>query len=452
MSFAPGTTIGGRYQLKEQLARGGMGSVWVGAHLQLGTPVAIKFMDPEMLASPILRARFEREARAAAELQHANIVHVHDFGFEGGIPYLVMELLRGESLEDRLERLIRLPAHAIAPLLIQIGRGLRKAHEAGYVHRDLKPGNIFITSNGDEEVIKLLDFGIAKQVNVATDGGTGSAELVGSPHYMSPEQLQDPRTIDARSDLWSLGVVLYRCLTGELPFPGDVIGVIMKHVLIAPLPRASRAARGLPHGVDDFFNRAFARDKAQRFQTVGELTEAFLKLAGARDHSARPSLTSSPALAPGADIGLAPSANLAPLTFGERAMDWLKAAQRAALNRPLIPIGVLVAVAGIVLAIELRSPSKADGSSPGERAFGAASDASSSPTSTPKGSARIQVSSTGGSCVVTINVTNHGTAPVSALVPPGLSRVYCLTQAGTTQRKDITAVEGQTTKVLFDLN
>jgi serine/threonine protein kinase len=443
--FAPGTTIGGRYELKEQLAKGGMGSVWVARHLQLGTEVAIKFMDPEMLSSPILRARFEREAKAAAQLQHANIVHVHDFGSEGDTPFLVMELLRGESLEDRLQRLVRLPGAAVAPLLVQIARGLRKAHEAGYVHRDLKPGNIFITSNGDEEILKILDFGIAKQINAVVDGGTQSTELVGSPHYMSPEQLQDPRAIDARSDLWSLGVIAYRALTGELPFPGDVVGVVMKHVLIAPLPRASRALSGLPPGVDDFFARAFARDKAQRFQSAGEMTDAFLKLVGGERSSA---LLSAPDIAPSA-LGL-PGEKDGPLTLSERALDALSVIQRGALNRPWIPIGLLVAVAAIVLVVQLRPPARPDGSPSREPI--APSDSAASQSTIPKGSARLSVSARGGSCVVTINLTNHGPAPVSALVPPGLSRVYCLTQAGTTERKDVSAVEGQTTRVLFDLN
>lgn len=219
--FAPGTMIGGRYRLKEELAKGGMGSIWVARHLQLDVDVAIKFMDPEVADSPVARARFEREARASAQLQYVHIVHVYDFGFEGYTPYLVMELLRGESLEDRLQREGRLSIQVLAPIVLQVTKGLRKAHEAGFVHRDLKPGNVFIAKSEDEELIKLVDFGIAKKTGGPIDGATGKGELIGSPHYMSPEQFQDPGNIDGRSDLWALGVIVFRALTGEFPFPGE---------------------------------------------------------------------------------------------------------------------------------------------------------------------------------------------------------------------------------------
>jgi serine/threonine-protein kinase len=287
--FAPGTTIGSRYRLKGELAKGGMGSVWVAKHLQLEVDVAIKFMAPAAVSSAVARARFEREAKAAAQLHHPNIVHVHDFGIEGDTPYLVMELLRGESLDERLKRERSLSLQATAALLIPIGRGLKRAHEAGFVHRDLKPGNIFISGSEDEEIVKILDFGIAKQTGAAADNNTKTGEFIGSPHYMSPEQITDAKDIDARSDLWSLGVILYRAITGEVPFPGDTIGAVMGSVLTGTAPRPSHRLRALPEALDHFFERAFARDRAQRFGTAKEMVNAFVQIsaAGAQSVPAR---------------------------------------------------------------------------------------------------------------------------------------------------------------------
>jgi serine/threonine protein kinase len=287
--FAPGTTIGGRYRLKGELAKGGMGAVWVAKHLQLEVDVAIKFMAPAAVSSAVARARFEREAKAAAQLHHPNIVHVYDCGIEEGTPYLVMELLRGESLDERLKRELRLSLQATAALLIPIGRGLRRAHEAGFVHRDLKPGNIFISGSEDEETVKILDFGIAKQTGAAADSNTKTGEFIGSPHYMSPEQITDAKDIDARSDLWSLGVILYRAVTGEVPFPGDTIGAVMGSVLTGTAARPSHRLRALPEALDHFFERAFARDRANRFGTAKEMVDAFVQIsvAGAQSVPAK---------------------------------------------------------------------------------------------------------------------------------------------------------------------
>jgi serine/threonine-protein kinase len=493
--FAPGTMIGGRYRLKEELAKGGMGSIWVARHLQLDVDVAIKFMDPEVADSPLARARFEREARASAQLQYIHIVHVYDFGFEGDTPYLVMELLRGESLEDRLQREGRLSMQALSPIVVQVVKGLRKAHEAGFVHRDLKPGNVFIAKSEDEELVKLVDFGIAKKTGGAIDSGTAKGELIGSPHYMSPEQLQDPSNIDGRSDLWALGVIIYRALTGELPFPGETLGVVMKHVLIGPTPKASPRAPDLPGAIDDFFERAFAKDREQRFLTARDFADAFLALAGAERPSALPAARESaspwgtsrppPAGAAPAPITIseqqtrrmqrdlappgpsaadrapsvrptAPIASMAPTAepgggFPDRALGTLETVQRKVLARPWVVLGSLLGVAlvGGLLAVVAGSRS---GSSParGSSAGAAASETPEARGGIPKGSAKVTVSATGRVCKVTINSTNHGYAPVSTLIPPGLSRIYCITPSGSTERREVSAVEGQSINVVFE--
>jgi eukaryotic-like serine/threonine-protein kinase len=276
-----GHVIAGRYRLDRALARGGMGCVWMGHHLQLDVGVAVKLMAPELAASADARARFEREAKACAQLRIPNVVQIYDFGIEDDTPFLVMELLEGEDLETRLDREGRLDKPATKVVLDQVCRGLRRAHDAGVVHRDLKPANVFLSRQGGEETVKILDFGIAKATGPASGAkATGTGALLGSPHYMSPEQVRNTSTVDLRTDLWAVGVIVFRCLTGELPFPGDQIGEVLVDVCTAPIPLASQLAGDLGPDVDRFFERALSRDLAARFQSAAELAEAFAVLAG----------------------------------------------------------------------------------------------------------------------------------------------------------------------------
>src|SRR5580704_8971012 len=275
LSVEENQLIAGRYRLTRALARGGMGSVWVARHLQLDLDVAVKFMAPEYASSADARSRFEREAKASAQLKSPNVVQVHDYGVEDGTPFIVMELLDGEDLELRLGREARLSPAGTAADLVPVCRALRRAHEAGLVHRDLKPGNIFITRSGEDEIPKILDFGIAKvQGAMLVGSSTKTGALLGSPHYMSPEQVRKSSAVDHRSDLWSVGVIAFRCLTGELPFPGDEIGDVLVGICAEPVPLASGATPGLGPEVDAFFDRALAREADRRFQSARELAEA----------------------------------------------------------------------------------------------------------------------------------------------------------------------------------
>ncbi|MFO0757188.1 MAG: serine/threonine-protein kinase [Byssovorax sp.] len=282
-ALAPGQVIGTKYRLESPLARGGMGAVWRARHLQLDVPVAVKFMDPESAASPVSRARFEREAKAAAGLKSPHIVSVHDYGLEGDLPYLVMELLQGEHLGMRLHRERRLTLAATAVILTQVAKGLRRVHEAGMVHRDLKPANIFLARIEDDEVVKVLDFGIAKDPSSLLSGRdvTATGEIIGSPHYMSPEQARCDRNIDPRSDIWSMGVITFRALTGELPFPAKVLGAVLSQVLADPIPLASQVAPDLPAEIDRFFARSLARDRNARFASLREMADELTALAQA---------------------------------------------------------------------------------------------------------------------------------------------------------------------------
>ncbi len=283
MQLISGALIGGKYRLERPLASGGMGAVWVARHTDLDVEVAIKFIQDTYASSPMLRARFEREARASAKISSAHVVHVLDYGLEGDTPFFAMELLNGEDLGAKLKREGRLTPEAMARILVQIAKGLHRAHEAGFVHRDLKPSNVFLAQMDDGELVKILDFGVAKHLSDPCGETTKTGEIMGSPHYMSPEQICEAKNIDARSDLWSLGVILYRALTGELPFPGDACGLVLAKILTSPIPVASHVAPHLGPAFDSFFRRAFERDPALRFQSAREMAEVFVTTAGAKD-------------------------------------------------------------------------------------------------------------------------------------------------------------------------
>jgi len=202
---------------------GAMGSVWVAEHLGLGTQVAVKLMMTEHARDPELVARFQQEARTMAQVKSPHVVQVLDHGVDEDAPYIVMELLEGEDLGVRLRRVGRMSPEGFEPLLAQAVKGLRRAHEGGIVHRDLKPGNIFLARSHGEEVVKLLDFGVAKLRGGALGNVTQTGMLLGSPSYMSPEQARGHQTVDHRSDLWALGVIIFRALTGVKPFVADSV-------------------------------------------------------------------------------------------------------------------------------------------------------------------------------------------------------------------------------------
>jgi serine/threonine-protein kinase len=283
--LAVGDVIAGKFRLERVVGRGGMGSVWAARHVQLGMPVALKFIEVEEGGDVAdARVRFEREARAAGQLRSPHVVQILDHGVDDDRPYIAMELLEGEDLSERLGREGRLSIAAMAKILTQSAKALRRAHEAGIIHRDLKPGNIFLARFDDDEVVKLLDFGVAKiQRAGSLEGqqGTQTGIVFGSPSYMSPEQARGVRALDHRSDLWSLAVIAFRGLTGAKPFQAATIGEMVIKLCIDPLPVATRFAPDLPPVVDTFFARAFARDPDQRFASAPEMAAAFEALAAA---------------------------------------------------------------------------------------------------------------------------------------------------------------------------
>ncbi|MEQ9320122.1 MAG: serine/threonine-protein kinase, partial [Polyangiaceae bacterium] len=240
-------------------------------------------------------ARFDREAKAAAALRSPYVVQVLDYGTDRGQRFLVMELLDGEDLSRRLNKVGRLTPLEVLAIIAQVGKALALAAKLKILHRDLKPGNIFLAQGGDEEIVKVLDFGVAKtagQYPVGKETATGT--LVGSPHYMSPEQTRGTKDMDHRSDLWSLAVIMYQMLTGKRPFEGSVLGdVLFKIYNEEPEPPTSIVPE-LPDGVDAFFLRALHRDPDERYQSAPELVAAFAGVVREVERESNPSVITLP--------------------------------------------------------------------------------------------------------------------------------------------------------------
>jgi serine/threonine-protein kinase len=347
MKPEPGSVVGGKYRLERALAAGGMGSVWVARDLRLEIQVAVKFMAEAIAAAPSAANRFEREAKAAAQLKSPHVVHIYDYGVEDGTAYIAMELLEGEDLDTVLTREKRLSLPRAAELLGQAAKALRAAHEAHIVHRDIKPANLFLARSGDDTVLKILDFGIAKETQLAPErrGPTTTGAILGSPLYMSPEQARGS-TVTERSDLWSLAVVAFEMVTGCQPFLGASVGDVIAKICGDELPIASRFAPDLRPEVDAFFTRALARDPAARFPSARALAASFAELAALPD--------AAPAPLPGPGR-LAETGELPPPPAQPRLDDTVPALVTRAAEPP--PAALPPPERAIVAATALRAPS-----------------------------------------------------------------------------------------------
>lgn len=280
--LAEGDVVGGHFRLMTELGQGGMGTVWLAEHLRLRSQVAVKIIDPVIAMDPRAVHRFLREARTAAALRSPHIVQILDYGVDGERPYIAMEMLDGESLAQRIHRDGRLSVAETARVLRHVARALGRAHDAGIVHRDLKPENIFVVKNDDETMIKVLDFGIAKARPAQADQAisslaTRTGTLLGTPHFMSPEQTEGLASVDFRADLWALGVVAFECLLGELPFKGNTVTQVALAICRDPMPIPSQVGPVLA-GFDAWFARACARDPNERFESAKEAAAAFEQL------------------------------------------------------------------------------------------------------------------------------------------------------------------------------
>ncbi|HZO14172.1 MAG TPA: serine/threonine-protein kinase [Polyangiaceae bacterium] len=269
---ARGDLLGDRYRLTAPLAEGGMGTVWRAHHTELDVDVAVKVMSAASAAAAAGEKRFRREAQASARLRSPHIVQVLDYGMFQGQPYLVMELLEGEDLETRLAREETLPIEQCGAIIDAVAKALELAHGHGIIHRDLKPSNIFLARVGEEEIAKVLDFGVAKDLR--SGNKTTGAEVIGSPPYMSPEQVWG-EALTPKSDLWSLGVVALEMLTGKNPFADDALAKVFDHIIRDDLPRLGDLKPELAPRFEAFFERALARDPEDRFPSANALAEAF---------------------------------------------------------------------------------------------------------------------------------------------------------------------------------
>ncbi|HEY2409001.1 MAG TPA: serine/threonine-protein kinase [Polyangiaceae bacterium] len=269
-----GTIIAGKYRLGRQLGQGGMGSVWLAEHLSLHSPVAIKLIDPGIANNGEALGRFLREAQSAASLRSPHVVQILDHGVDNGVPYIAMELLEGESLADRLTRVNRLSLAEATRIMTHVSRAIGRAHEAGIVHRDLKPDNIYLVRNDDEEIAKVLDFGIAKATTQgglasSVSGSTRTGAVLGTPYYMSPEQAEGIKSLDFRADIWALGVICFECILGRRPFDAETLGGLLLAICARPMPIPSQYGP-VPPGFDQWFARACARDVSARFSSARE--------------------------------------------------------------------------------------------------------------------------------------------------------------------------------------
>ncbi len=291
--LAPGMLIAGRYRLERYLARGGMAEVWAAQHEGLRSEVAIKFVDANLTndatTAPYALERFRFESQISAKISSKtrHVVAVHDSGEENGVPYLVMELVNGRTLEDEIEGRGAMTPARFADVLDQVADALEAAHALGIVHRDLKPSNLMLIDQpGGGFLVKVADFGVAKSLraDIALDRPreTAHGELVGSPAFMSPEQIVGDVKLDGRSDLWSLGVVTYEALTGGPCFGGANVPELMMSIGKGIYRPPSQLRDDLPRGIDGFFARVFATKPDDRYPTARAFAAAFRALIAPR--------------------------------------------------------------------------------------------------------------------------------------------------------------------------
>lgn len=282
----PGTVIMDKYRIERVLGRGGMGVVALARHLGLDQRVAIKFLSADMLEKPEVTERFRREAKAAVTLKTEHVCRIHDVGvLDTGIPYILMEYLDGMDLEGVLLRGGAIQPDKVVDLVLQVCEALAEAHSFGIVHRDLKPANLFVTRCVDgSPLVKVLDFGISKAPSVADISITATHTLMGTPAYMSPEQLRSSRNVGPSTDIWSLGVVIYELLSGRRPFGGVTFSQLCLQISIDPVPPL---AIELPDGLAEVVARCLQKDSAQRFPGAAALAAALAPYASNPAEAAR---------------------------------------------------------------------------------------------------------------------------------------------------------------------
>jgi serine/threonine-protein kinase len=291
-----GDLVADKYRIEKLLGEGGMGYVYSALHEQLGSRVAIKILSPTLCQNDDAVRRFSREARAAVRIQSEHVARVLDVGqLESGAPYMVMEFLSGNDLSHELKERGSLPTHEAVQYVLQACEAVAEAHALGLIHRDLKPANLFLTRRPDgSPFVKVLDFGIAKAI--APDQGafepspslTATHSFLGSPAYMSPEQVRTPKSVDTRSDIWSLGTILYELLLGELPFQGSNALDLLAAVASDPMPSMRQKRADVSLDLEAVVKKCLAKQPGERYQNVAEFAQALVPHA---PQSSLPSVT-----------------------------------------------------------------------------------------------------------------------------------------------------------------
>jgi serine/threonine-protein kinase len=375
---AEGTMLADKYRVERVLGRGGMGVVVAATHVELDQRVALKFLLPEAMESSEVVERFAREARAAVKIESEHVARVIDVGkLENGLPYMVMEYLNGRDLAALLDEQIKLSIEDALEYVLQACEAIAQAHVLGIIHRDLKPANLFVTNRADGTTsIKVLDFGISKVSMAGAPAEmnlTQTAAIMGSPTYMSPEQMRASRDVDPRADIWALGVILYELLSGQPPFMGATMPELCANILTAA-PQPLRPMRpDVPEALEAAIMRCLDKNPAGRFANVAELTNAIVDFAPKR---ARISAERSTRILRGAGVktaslpplaSIAPEPKAAPVTVVATATAgaWSQASDaKAAPSKPkpaasnakfAIAGGIALAGIGGFLALQMRA-------------------------------------------------------------------------------------------------
>ncbi len=384
-----GQVLAGKYRVERVIGAGGMGVVVQATHLQLDQRVAIKFLLPTAAANPEVVARFAREARAAAKVQGEHIVRVMDVSqLEDGTPYMVMEYLEGSDLAHEIEHQGPLPVTRAVGWVLEACEAIADAHAAGIVHRDLKPANLFLSRRRDGgTTVKVLDFGISKTLPTGRESGsemslTTTSAVMGSPLYMSPEQMRSSRNVDARADIWAIGVILYEALAGHVPFMAEAMPELCAKVLMEePLPIAS-ARTDVPAQVVAAIETCLKKNPAERFPNVAELAAALAPFgppsAATSAERARATLVAAgmPVRAAPEPVGPALAAAVSEPRAGSTGVAWGTVTQRGSRARPALIAGVSIGAALLIavpLAFVLRG--RPDASQPATPLVSSASEA-----------------------------------------------------------------------------
>lgn len=378
-----GEILAGKYRVDKVLGVGGMGVVVAAHHLELDEKVALKFLLPETLGNAEAVARFAREARAAVKIKSEHVARVSDVGkLESGAPYMVMEYLQGSDLAAWLTEKGTLPLEQAVEFTLQASEAIAEAHALGIVHRDLKPANLFVIRRPDGGLsIKVLDFGISKMTSLTGSNGEGSmtktSTMMGSPIYMSPEQIQSSKDVDARGDIWALGVILYELVTGNAPFGGEHMAELIYRIISAAPPRMGAYRPEVPQAFESVILRCLEKDRNRRFATVAELAQALAPFApqralvsverisgvmtgqypAASSRAAAPALSTSVPEQPTAYIGAVASAH----TAGNATQASWGQTQASKQTAPWLAVGLISGVvalgaAGVAFKL-LKSPS-----------------------------------------------------------------------------------------------